>query len=276
MKRTVISLLAGIAAAAGISTAALTHDVKQTSAYFTDTEFHTNSYTFGDITIDGTERTWKPEQAKHLVPLQVVAKDPRLENTGTNLAAGFIVLDSPIVHQVELSDDEGHLLPKADVESFRFLNQEHKEGFNTSHWTLIKTEYLDAEKKPVSDAEGMAKGTFKRYIFGYKDALPGGSAEHPVKTDSLFDFIQAQNYVEGSLPGNELSGIDVYFLAIQAENLKLSDGAVTTEANTKNMNESMLKDIYQIIANRADFKLIPEADTANRLNLAGGILPGKE
>ncbi len=254
------------------------HPVQSTSAYFTDNESHTNSYAMGNITIDGTESEWNPENAKAVVPKMVIAKNPRLENTGTNAAVGFIVLDSPLLHQIQLSDDHGALLPPADVETFRFLNAEKVEGFNIENWVLLDTGYLDYSGNVISkeNEDVPEQAEKKRYIFGYKNALPGGNAEAPIKTDPLFNWLESQNYVEGSIPDNTPDGIDVHFLAIQADYLTLPDGAVTSEASLQNMSTDTLRAVYQIVAAKADFRELPEADTSNHLNLKGTVRSSQE
>ena len=268
----IIAAIAVVTAVSGATAASLSGDIKKTSAYFTDNEYHTNKYEFGDITIDGTEPNWNPEKTKEMVPLQIEAKNPMLENTGTNLAVGFIVFDSPIIKNVRLSDASCALLPAADVEEMNFLNSAKKEGFNDAHWKLLDSYYIDKDGKNVGDAKTPGNTTpegtvARRYVFGYNDSIAGGTADKPTKTDTLFDYIQAQNFVEGTFPANEVHDIKVYFMAIQAENLQLANNVVTTAENTKNMKAEMLKEIYDIAAKRVDFGNVKEANTSNKLDI---------
>ena len=273
----VIPAIAVMAAVAGITAGALSGGINKSSAYFTDNEYHTNKYEFGDITVDGTEPDWDPEKTTEMVPLQIEAKNPRLENTGTNSAVGFIVFDSPVIKNVQLSDEEGNLLPAADVEEMKYLDANRNEGFNTTHWKILDSYYVNAAGENVGDARQPGtttpEGTVaRRYVFGYNDSIPGGTAENPTKTDTLFDYIQARNFVEGTFPADEVHDIKVYFLAIQAENLPLSGDVVTTEKNTKNMSDKMLKEIYDIAAKRVDFSNVKEADTSNKLDIYENVL----
>ena len=273
----VIPAIAVMAAVSGITAGALSGGINKSSAYFTDNEYHTNKYEFGDITVDGTEPDWDPEKTTEMVPLQIEAKNPRLENTGTNSAVGFIVFDSPVIKNVRLSDEEGNLLPAADVEEMKYLDANRNEGFNTAHWKILDSYYVNAAGENVGDARQPGtttpEGTVaRRYVFGYNDSIPGGTAENPTKTDTLFDYIQARNFVEGTFPADEVHDIKVYFLAIQAENLPLSGDVVTTEKNTKNMSDKMLKEIYDIAAKRVDFSNVKEADTSNKLDIYENVL----
>ena len=63
----------------------------------------------------------------------------------------------------------------------------------------------------------------------------------------------------------------MYFLAVQADNLPLGDGRVTTEASAKNMSVSDLQRIWEILGTNADFSDMPKADTSHRRNLAGEV-----
>lgn len=273
----IIAAVAVMTAVSGITAASLSGDIKKTSAYFTDNEYHTNKYEFGDITVDGTEPNWDPDKTDEMVPLQIEAKNPRLENTGTNLAIGFIVFDSPVTKNVRLSDAEGNLLPAQDVEEMKFLNADKKEGFNDAHWKMLDSYYINEAGENIGDATKpeatTPEGTVaRRYVFGYNDSIAGGTAEKPTKTDTLFDYIQAQNFVEGTFKADEEHDIKVYFLAIQAENLQLSGDKVTTAENTKNMSEPMLKEIYDIAAKRVDFSNVKEADTSNKIDIYENVL----
>lgn len=241
-------------------------DIKTTSAYFTDQEFHTNIYTFGDITADGTETEWNPEEASHLLPNEMTAKNPVLVNTGDNAAVGFIVLDSPLLKEAVTADETGTRIVQNGAEIWTYLDASGKEGFS-AEWIPVETGFADAGHKQVSDEKN---AVYKRRIFGFKDGLPGRNGETYAKTAPLFSAIKTMNYVEGSVKESDLHGIDVYFLAVQADNLQLENGTVTTEASTKNMNASTLQSIWQILGKNADFASMPNADTEHRLDLNGG------
>ena len=269
----VAACVAVMAAVSAVTAASLSSDIKKTTAYFTDTESHVNNYSFGDITTDGTETNWNPEKTKNMVPLQIEAKNPRIENTGTNQAIGFIVLDSPITRNVQLADNKtGALLPEADVEDILYLKADKSVGFNDTNWKLIDSYYINEKGVRLGDAMTPAgrtpEGTKKRrYVFGYDDSIKGGSVVMPTKTDTLFDYIQTQNFVEGTFESGKVYDVTVYFVTIQAENLQLSNNVVTTIANTQNMSKAMLSEIYAIAASRVDFSTVPEANTSNKLDL---------
>ena len=60
-----------------------------TFAYLTDSEGSVNTFTIGKVQIDLEEPNWHPEDTEDIIPNEVIKKDPKVENTGTNLAYVF-------------------------------------------------------------------------------------------------------------------------------------------------------------------------------------------
>lgn len=240
--------------------------VRSTSAYFTDREFHTNVYTFGDVTVDGTETDWDPETAARLLPNAGSPKNPVLINTGDTAVIGFIVLDSPLLHEAVSAAEDGSRVNETNREVWQYLTA-GTEGFGEG-WVPVETGYADSAHQTVPDADS---ASYVRRVFGWKDSLPGRNGETCAETAPLFEKIRIFNYVEGSLKPEHRNGIDVYFLAVQADNLPLGDGRVTTEASAKNMSVSDLQRIWEILGTNADFSDMPKADTSHRRNLAGEV-----
>lgn len=301
----IVSALAVMAAVSGATGALMSRNVDTTSAYFTDNEHHTNTYAFGDITIDGTEKNWDPDdptdgrEYDELVPNQKVSKDPRIENTGTNKAIGFIVVDSPLVANTSISGKDGKAITGRSVEMMRFLKSDGKtEGFNTTNWVLVQDQLIDdaghvLENISIGDTTrtpdnlgNIGNATKRRRVFGYKNNIAGGTKANPTKTDPLFEYVQAQNFIEGAIPAHTNYNIDVYFLAIQADDLEIKDAngvdVITTSMDdpiptaassglkymkTTNLTQNALKQIYDIAAARVNFSNVKEADTNNNLDL---------
>ena len=176
IRKTVIAAAAGAAVFSGILSG--TANVKRTSAYFTDQTSKTNIYTFGDITADGTETEWKPEEAWNLLPEETAEKNPNVVNTGANAAVVFIVLDSPCAAGLRTAAEDGSLQDTENKELFEYLTYGDAPGFE-EHWLLLETEYTDASGTVIAK-EGTAMpedaGAVRR-IFGYRDSLPGKTGE---------------------------------------------------------------------------------------------------
>ena len=65
-------------------------------AYFTDTDSETNTFTIGNIEIDVIEDKWKENDAKDLMPGQIVNKDPVIKNISrANSAYLFMKVEAP-------------------------------------------------------------------------------------------------------------------------------------------------------------------------------------
>ena len=76
------------------------------AAYFTDTDTSVTTFTVGKIEIDLQEPAWEaksdtdangiPDEAERMEPAQTIAKDPFVENIGTNEAYIFITVETPV------------------------------------------------------------------------------------------------------------------------------------------------------------------------------------
>ena len=85
-----------------------------TMAYLTDSEQTSNTFTVGKVKIDLEEPKWDttddnnnkvPDVAEKLVPNQEVAKNPQVENTGSNNAVVFMKVTVPTKFVTKVSDD---------------------------------------------------------------------------------------------------------------------------------------------------------------------------
>lgn len=77
MKKKILTL--GLVAALSATAA-----ISGTLAYFTDNDEKTNTFTVGNVDIELKEDHWKPENATHVYPGQVLDKDPVVTNVGSN------------------------------------------------------------------------------------------------------------------------------------------------------------------------------------------------
>lgn len=74
------------------------------TAYFTDTETVTNTFTLGSVEITLTEPHWKPELAEGILPGAVLAKDPRVTNVGESPAYVFLKVEEPCYNTTKVFD----------------------------------------------------------------------------------------------------------------------------------------------------------------------------
>ena len=155
-------------------------------AYLTDSETATNTFTIGQVKIDLEE----PEYAKltetqkqHLVPNQIVAKDPQVENTGVNDAIVFLKVEMP-KKAVIVAEKDGTRKTTAVTELFTMLNTDIDPATDGStagkNWVELQGDDTGADTNV--------------HVYAYKEKLAKDA-----KTTALFDSIQLQNIIEGQI-----------------------------------------------------------------------------
>ena len=90
-----------------LSAALLFSGVNFISAYFTDAETSTNTFTAGNVQIESVEPNYPGNDSndvKNITPNKEVAKDPKIVNKGTNDAVVFVTVDSPMDNITVLTD----------------------------------------------------------------------------------------------------------------------------------------------------------------------------
>lgn len=230
-------------------------------AYLTDAEVASNKFTIGDVSIEGLEPNWPGNDdptPKDIVPNEEVPKDPQMDNKGTNDAIAFITVDSPMAKITVINDDGTVSEAKGVKEVFWFKDAEdakstHANNFDAGWQELAAKEMYvkiaaDGSESKIEEAQlastfdGLAAGEklVKRYVFGYKQAIQGSTANDGdaqtaanKKTTPLFDKVQLKNTLEGEIDeaGEEIT---VRYFAIQESNVLENStdlGATLNEAN---------------------------------------------
>lgn len=223
LKSTIVAAaLAGCLAIGGIS------------AYFTDADTATNTFTVGKVEIDLQEPAWEPPM--DITPEEEFAKDPQVKNTGVNDAYVFVEVVVPYA-AVMAANEDGTKNETADTELFGY---DVKDG-----WVEVGTPKKDEEAKTVTHL----------YAYGAADAMMAVAAG--VTTESVFDYIKFANIVEDE--GLEGVSLDVVVnaYAIQTANINdgkdaldgdNADGKITPDAVwsvLKNQNPSTAVDITE-------------------------------
>lgn len=213
-------------------------------AYLTDAETATNTFTAGDVKTELEEPNWDPTKATDMVPYQVVAKDPQIENSGENDEIVFMRVTVPVerVTQVEENGTKGTTASQEIVYLQKSGTSQgtHANAFNTTNWIELTSKETNTDYATV-DANG--RGT-RTYVFGYKTKLAKGQ-----KTDALFDQIQLKNVVERELTSQAGYDIKVEAFAIQADNVLRNGTKIDT---TGALNLADLTYIYEAYANQND------------------------
>jgi len=68
-----------------------------TIAYFTDKDQAKNTFTIGKVDIKLVEENWNPQDAKNMIPGDIVSKDPKIENVGTTPAFVYLTVKNPCI-----------------------------------------------------------------------------------------------------------------------------------------------------------------------------------
>lgn len=170
--------------------------IGSTFAYFVDRDYELNCFTVGTIDVEVQEPNWNPEDAKNILPKEVIPKDPQVKNNGTNEAYIFVEVSVQRANVTKINDD-GTPGESGKFELFSFDTNDVWTLVETTHRFSNTTEYVYA----YTDSSGKAKK------LGVNET-----------TSTLFDEVKFINAREGSICGME-TGIEVTAIAIQADNL---------------------------------------------------------
>lgn len=144
------------------------------SAYFTDGDTATNTFTVGKISLDLQEPNWDESKATDTTPNQTIKKDPQILNDGINDEFVFLEVIVPYANVV-VANEDGSKNAAADTELYSYTVN--------SGWVEIGTTKNTADKTVTH-----------LYVYGTGDkcaALMAGE-----KTGSLFDTVTFANIVE--------------------------------------------------------------------------------
>ena len=211
-----VSALAGVLAVGGIS------------AYFTDGDTATNTFTIGKVSIDLQEPNWDPDLAKDITPLQELTKDPQIKNDGINDAYVFLEVVVPYANVTVASQDGTKAPAKEDTELFSY---NVKDG-----WVEVGTGTKNTEAKTVTHL--YAYGTSTEMTALAKDATTG----------TLFDWVRFANVVEDEGLEGTTPNIVVNAYAIQTDNI--NDGKSDLDG-VNNDGKVAPADVWAVLSTQA-------------------------
>lgn len=230
------------------------------SAYLTDADTATNTFTVGEVQIDTLEPNYPgngSDEVKDLVSLEEVPKDPQIKNTGKNRSIVFSRVDIPMANVIT-ADESGNRNAQANVELFNFRTLDKTFGNGTvganlnswnPQWILLETVYLDDNGLTVTESTA----TKCSRLYGYETVL-----EENETTVSVFDVVRLINVIEGQID-NSTQNIVLTSYAIQAENIT----DLTTPDWDEVMTKEQLTDIYEVYMKQSSGVTPDDADTSN-------------
>ena len=230
-----------------------------TMAYLTDAEKTANTFTVGKVQVDLEEPNYPGNDSntvKNLVPNQVVAKDPQVENTGNNASIDFLSVSIPM-KKVVLAADDGTKKTAAMTELFQTKSGTGNFGAGNvnSKWVLVDTKYYAGDADKTGSATPSDTTTKVIRVYGYNAKLAAGT-----KSATLFDSVKLVNLVEGQAD-TSTQNIDVKAYAIQATDI--------TNVSTDTLDQATLKKVYDVYVKQSGTDTSKVADTSNTKNLKG-------
>lgn len=199
--------------------------VGSTVAYLTDAETATNTFTVGKVKIALSEPNYPgndSDQAKDLVPNEIVKKDPQVKNVGINDAIIYLKVEVPKA-DVTLVEDGGARGNKKVQEIFTLKNL--KTGDDDT-WMEIRKDDSTTDKCV--------------YVFAYKTKLAKDTTTTP-----LFDEVRLKNVLEGEIDATT-QNIKINAYAIQADNI--------LDVDTTTLDKATLGKVYDIYVNQSGNK----------------------
>lgn len=167
------------------------------SAYFTDGDTVTNTFTVGKISLDLREPDWNPDSAGDMTPNQTVKKNPQVVNDGANEEFVFAEVIVPY-EKLRTANNDGTMNAAADTELYSYT-------VNAGWHQMSRTQNTSA------------KTVTYLYVYGTADvctALAVGST-----TPAVFNAVKFANVIEDqSLEGKALE-IIVNAYGIQTTNI---------------------------------------------------------
>lgn len=176
---------------------ALTMAATGVFAYLIDTDYKTNVFTLGEglsgkVTL--TEPSWVENNAKDILPLDVLAKDPTITNNSEINVYGFITVDVPTAN-VSINEENGLESAEAERELFTYsVNAGWKEVTTENHPSSVTHVYAYAGDTNMT-------------------------AITPTASQTLFDEVTLINIAEGNTTEGSTQNIKVKSYAIQADGL---------------------------------------------------------
>ena len=221
------------------------------SAYFTDTDKITNTFTVGKVDVTPSEPSWDPENPpEDIVPNQEFPKDPKISNVGANPAYVFMQVKIPTAN-VKVANTDGTVREAALTELFTM------QGLNTTDWCQIEDpfDYTDEDNH-----------TFKVYTFAYgpnaakaptileiNDNAEGSGKD---ETPPLFTSVRFANIIEGQAIETKQLNVDVISYAIQTDWLSDTNDDAADDHGTNKLSATK---VWQIFSTQNPGKILAKA-----------------
>lgn len=198
LKAGIAALLAGVIIASGSL-------VGWSAAYFTDTKEVNRTFTFGTVEIILEEPDFPPDPPPS-VPNEPTPKNPIIYNNGTERCVAFATVTVPMDTFTPVNPDGTKGTPGTYPVYFLKTDGAADTDGNTfgDGWILLSTSETDGSMI---------------YVLGYQKVLPPSTVQvsNPddyeqldSRTAAIFDYVQLQNFLEGTLDERYQILVDAY------------------------------------------------------------------
>ena len=219
------------------------------SAYFTDADTTTNTFTVGKVSLDLQEPNWvgdKTGDAKDITPNQETAKDPQVKNDGVNEEFVFVTVSIPYAN-VKTALQDGTVRAAENTQLYSLLNTSGAVGIN-SGWYLMG--YLDNTENISATPVFRDDGTVVHlYAYGTKTVMTALAAD--ATTAPVFNKVRFANVVEDQ--GLEQTDLDIVVSAYGIQTTNINDAIGTGNVDGK----TAPTDVWTVVQNAN-----PSTDTA--------------
>lgn len=202
------------------------------SAYFTDGDTATNTFTVGKISLDLQEPGWvEPED---ITPAQDIVKDPQILNNGVNEEYVFLEVIMPYAANLVTANDDGTRNAAADTELFSY-------NVNPG-WVEIQG-VVNGITYPTKDTADQTV----THLYAYGDSTSMAALEAGDVTPALFNYVRFCNAVEDQKL--EETAPDIVINAYGIQTLNINDGADINGSNTDGKVNPM--DVWSVLHNQS-------------------------
>ena len=175
------------------------------SAYLTATDSAQNTFTVGEVKLDLIEPEYPGNddpEVKDITPNQEIAKDPQINNNGTNDEFVFLTVEVPVAEVVTAAAD-GSLLNNGEAARTQLFTLN---GLSDK-WALVE--------------QDLTGETSNKYVYAYvgDDAAELDALAKGETTPALFTSVTLVNVIEGEVEAGVAQHININAYGIQTENI---------------------------------------------------------
>lgn len=272
-------------------------------AFLSDSESAINRFSFtdedGEQTVDVRieEPNWHEEEGQNILPLDTVAKDPKVVNDGENDVYAFVTVLVPTAKSIKLNRDDGTLYTAENVELFSYkvnngwveVNKTSKDTdgqFVTTKGEVVTSNAalgLDGRNivvvgdkaitnKNVNSNDAKDNIYFTAHTYAYtrlKDATD--MARVPAKdgeTSSVFDEVTMINIADGNRVKKTLEEVKAGLVAEDGTTIEIvGDTIVATKAETSKVLYKTVGDAVVDENGNIQYKTMSQFVEDNNINI---------